>query len=126
MSSLNQNVSGRRAAADRPVLPIEAEARSSTDADAARVSAIRLGQLVAPATAVVGVVSLAVAITTPPRSGPYCSADCIVFPYTDAAAYVPRDYYWMYPGVLLTLMFVLLAECPVSYTHLTLPTKRIV
>ncbi len=65
----------------------------------------------APATAVAGVVSLVVAVTTPPRSGPYCSDGCVVYPYTDAAAYVPRDYLWMYPEMLLTLLFVVLAAC---------------
>lgn len=82
-----------------------------SDGSAARVSASRLGLWAAPATAVVGVVSLVVAVTTPPRSGPFCSDDCVVYPYTDVAAYVPRDYLWMYPEVLLTLLFMVLAAC---------------
>ena len=82
-----------------------------SDGCAARVSASRLGLWVAPATAVVGVCSLLLAVTTPPRSGPYCSDGCIAYPYTDAAAYVPRDYLWMYPEVLLTLLFMVLAAC---------------
>ena len=79
--------------------------------NSARVSASRLGVWVAPATAAVGAVSLAVAGTTPPRSGPLCNDGCIAYPYTDAAAFVPRDYLWMYPEVLLTLLFVVLAVC---------------
>ena len=78
---------------------------------AARVSASRLGVWVASATAVVGVVSLVLSTTTPPRSGAYCTDGCIAYPYTDVAAYVPRDYLWMYPEVLLVLLFLLLAVC---------------
>jgi hypothetical protein len=42
-------------------------------------------------TAVLGTIALAMAVTTPPRSGPYCSISCIGYPYTNAAAFVPRD-----------------------------------
>jgi hypothetical protein len=85
---------------------------------AARVSAGRLGVWVASATAVVGVVSLVLSTTTPPRSGAYCSDGCIAYPYTDVAAYVPRDYLWMYPEVLLTLLFMVLAVCLAQWVPL--------
>lgn len=55
--------------------------------------------------------AFALGITTPPRSGPFCAGSCIQYPYTDAAAFVPRDYLWMYPGFLLTLSFVVLLVC---------------
>jgi hypothetical protein len=51
------------------------------------------------------------AVTTPPRSGPYCSTNCIPYPYTEAAAFVPRDYLWMCPGLLLVILFVVLTVC---------------
>ena len=54
------------------------------------------------------------AVTTPPRSGPFCRTACIGYPYTDAAAFVPRDYLWMYPAAVLALLFVTLVAC-VSY-----------
>ena len=79
--------------------------------NAARVSASRLGLWVAPATAAVSVVSLAVSVSTPVHAGPWCNDGCVVYPYTDAAAFVPRDYLWIYPEVLLVLLFVLLAVC---------------
>lgn len=71
----------------------------------------RLAAGVASATSVVGVLALASAIMTPPRSGPFCSADCVAYPFTDAAAFVPRDYLWMYPALLLVTLFVVLAVC---------------
>jgi hypothetical protein len=66
----------------------------------ARVSAGRLGSWVAPATAAVSVVSLAVGVSTPVRSGPWCNDGCVAYPYTDAAGLVPRDYLWIGYAVL--------------------------
>ena len=71
----------------------------------------RLSLWVAVFTALIGVVALAMAITTLPRSGPYCQSGCVGYPYTDVAAFVPRDYLWMYPAVVLTLLTVVLVEC---------------
>ena len=87
------------------------------DVSAERASARQLGRWVAPATAVTGAVSLAIGVTTPPRSGPFCSGDCMAFPYTELAAFVPRDYLWMYPGVLLMLLFVVLVMCLVPWVE---------
>lgn len=54
-------------------------------------------------------IALGIGVTTPPRSGPGCiTTPCITYPYTDAAAFVPSDYIWMYPAVLLALSFPLL------------------
>jgi hypothetical protein len=71
-------------------------------------------------TAVLGVVSLGMAVTTLPHSGPLCRADCVGYPYTDVAAYIPRDYLWMYPAIVLTLLIVVLIECIRYWT----PTSR--
>lgn len=71
----------------------------------------RIGFWAALSTAATAVASLAMAITTPPRSGPYCRSGCLTYPYTDAVAFVPRDYLWMYPALLTTLAFVVLAAC---------------
>jgi hypothetical protein len=71
----------------------------------------RLSLWVAVLTAFVAVVFLAMAITTLPRSGPYCQSGCVGYPYTDVAAFVPRDYLWMYPAVVLTLLTMVLVEC---------------
>jgi hypothetical protein len=71
----------------------------------------RLGFWAALATAAFSAVALAVAVTTPPRSGPYCRSGCISYPFTDVAEYVPRDYLWMYPAMLGAIAFVVLAAC---------------
>lgn len=59
-------------------------------------------------TALLTVATFAVAYTTPPRSGPLCTTGCIPPPYTDAARFVPRDYLWMYPAILVTMLIVVL------------------
>ena len=71
----------------------------------------RLSLWVVILTALMAVVSLATAITTLPRSGPYCRSGCVGYPYTDVAAFVPRDYMWMYAAVVLTLLVMALVEC---------------
>jgi hypothetical protein len=79
----------------------------------------RLSLWVAIWTALMAAISLVMAVTTLPRSGPYCQSGCVVYPYTDAAAFVPRDYLWMYPA-MLTLLALVLVEC----IHSQLPPSR--
>lgn len=51
-------------------------------------------------------VSLALALIAIPNSGAFCPADCIDYPYLDAAAQYPRDFIWMLPAMLAVLSFV--------------------
>jgi hypothetical protein len=71
-------------------------------------SSRRLDSGVALTTSIVGLVALVTGFTTPPRSGPFCRADCLGYPYTDAAAFVPRDYWWLYPQSLLVVLVLVL------------------
>jgi hypothetical protein len=80
----------------------------------------RPARWVALATAIAAAVSLAVAVTTPARSGPNCRGGCIGYPYTDAAAFVPRDYLWMYPALLVCVLAVGIAVC----VHAWAPANR--
>lgn len=79
--------------------------------DRVRETAARLGSWVSLLTALTAAAALGIAIFTPPRSGPFCSAPCVVYPYTDTAAFFPRDYLWMLPGILLTPLFLVLCAC---------------
>jgi hypothetical protein len=78
------------------------------DRTATRGAEARFSFWVAVLTAALAAAALAMAVTTPPRSGPYCSMSCITYPYTNAAAFVPRDYLWMYPAALLSLTLAVL------------------
>lgn len=79
--------------------------------DRVRETAARMGSWVSLLTALVTIVAFAIAIFTPPRSGPFCAGPCVVYPYTDTAAFFPRDYLWMAPGILLTPLFLALCAC---------------
>lgn len=68
----------------------------------------RLDSGLALTTTVVGLLALVSGFTTPPRSGPFCRTSCLGYPYTDAAAFVPRDYWWLYPQSLLVLLVLVL------------------
>ena len=65
---------------------------------------------VAVLTAVATWLSFAVAVATPPKSGPFCVGVCVGYPYTDIAAYIPRDFLWLFPGLLPAPLFVLLVN----------------
>jgi hypothetical protein len=82
-------------------------------ANPARQSACRLGFWTSILTAGAAAAALGIAITTAPaRSGPFCMVEsCITYPYTDAAAFVPNDYLWMYPAFLMGPLFVILVVC---------------
>ena len=84
---------------------------SEQGADAARGGAGRFAFWVSVLVATSAALALALAVTTPPRSGPFCQTACITYPYTDAAAFVPRDYLWMYPATVMALLFVALIAC---------------
>jgi hypothetical protein len=71
-----------------------------------------LGRWSAILTALLATVSIAIGVMTPPRAGPFARPDAsLTYPYADAAAFVPRDFLWMYPGMLMMLAFLVLAAC---------------
>jgi len=81
-----------------------------------------LGFWAAVATAASATVALGLGVTTPPRSGPNCSSDCITAPYTDAAAFVPRDYLWVYAASVMVLLFAILVA---GVHHAVAETRRV-
>lgn len=69
----------------------------------------------AVATSALGLVTAVIGFTTPPRSGPMCRLDsCVTWPYTEVAAFVPRDYLWLYPALALQAAFLLLVAAVAS------------
>ncbi len=78
-----------------------------------RVStAERAGFWAAALTALLAAVSFAVAVTTPPRTGPFAApGSALEYPYAAAARYVPRDFVWMYLALLMMLAYLVLAAC---------------
>ena len=62
-------------------------------------------------TTVLTTITFGIAICTPPISGPLCKGSCIEYPFIDIISRFPRDYIWMYPAMMLTLLVVFLMAC---------------
>jgi hypothetical protein len=58
--------------------------------------------------ALLTVFSFAIAFMTPPLAGPFCTGGCFTYPYSDIASRFPRDYYWMYPAMVLNVVYYVL------------------
>lgn len=71
-------------------------------------TASKVGFYAAILTTLLTVVTFIIAFNTPPLSGPGCTAGCFSYPYSDIASRFPRDYYWMYPAILLSLVYYIL------------------
>ena len=69
-------------------------------------AASRFGFWAALSTGLSTLVTFAIAIATPPRSGRLCTEDCFSYPYLDIAARFPRDYFWMFPAIVATLSYL--------------------
>jgi hypothetical protein len=59
-------------------------------------------------TALLTVGTFVIAFLTPPLSGPLCAGGCFTYPYSDVASRFPRDYYWMYPAMVLNVVYYIL------------------
>lgn len=78
----------------------------------ARRTAASFGYYVAILTAALTLFTFVIAFLTPPLSGPNCIADtCYEYPFADIASRFPRDYWWMYPAMLLALLYLALMAC---------------
>lgn len=76
--------------------------------------------LLSTSIALVGVVSFSLAVSTPPRTGPFCSGGCLSYPYAAGKQFVPRDFIWMYPAIVLVVLVVPLA----AVLSAVAPTRR--
>jgi hypothetical protein len=84
--------------------------------DTDRKRASQLGWWSAVLTAIFTAVFSVIAIATPARSGPFCAAwGCVPYPYTDVAQFIPGDYIWLVPGILLAPIFAVLFACIHSF-----------
>jgi hypothetical protein len=70
--------------------------------------AAKFGYYVSIITAAITVITFVIAINTPPLSGPFCQADCFEYPYHEIISRFPRDYYWMFPAILLSFSYMVM------------------
>ena len=63
-------------------------------------------------TSALALIAFAVAATTPPRTGPFAApASLLAYPYAAADRFVPGDFIWMYPALLMVLAYLFLSVC---------------
>jgi hypothetical protein len=94
--------------AARPTFP-------PTDQQARSRGMARFGFWISFLTAVLTVVFAVAGVATPARSGPFCGSACVPPPYTNVAQFIPGDYLWLIPGMLLAPIFVALIAGIHSY-----------
>jgi hypothetical protein len=68
----------------------------------------RVGFYSALMTVLLTLATFTIAYLTPPLGGHYCAGNCFSYPYSDIASRFPRDYIWMYPAMLLSLVYYIL------------------
>jgi len=77
---------------------------------------MKLGFYTSILTAITTVVTFAIAFFTPPLSGPWCRVpSCFAYPFTEIISRFPRDYIWMYPAMILILLYFALMVCIHNY-----------
>ena len=68
----------------------------------------KFGYWISIITAAITVLTFATAINTPPLSGPFCQAGCFEYPYHEIISRFPRDYYWMFPAIILSFSYLVM------------------
>ena len=59
-------------------------------------------------TAVITIITFGIAICTPPLSGPFCKSGCFEYPYHEIISRFPRDYFWMFPAIILSFSYMVM------------------
>lgn len=84
---------------------------SSKNLPESQLNISKFGFYISIITTIITVVTFAIAINTPPLSGPFCTGSCFEYPFADIASRFPRDYYWMYPAIVLSLFYLVMMAC---------------
>lgn len=74
------------------------------------INALKTGYYSSILLAFVTFITFAVAMTAVPKSGPFCTGNCINYPYLNSLEFYPGDYCWMYLAtaqVCIWMMFMI-------------------
>lgn len=70
---------------------------------------LNFSSVVAFFTSFITLFAFILAYNTPPLSGPFCRAsNCYQYPYLDIASRFPRDYFWMFPAMIIAISYLVL------------------
>ena len=68
----------------------------------------QFGYYISLFTAVITIITFGIAICTPPLSGPFCKSGCFEYPYHEIISRFPRDYFWMFPAIILYFSYMVM------------------
>lgn len=68
----------------------------------------KFGYYISLFTAVITIITFGIAICTPPLSGPFCKEGCFEYPYHEIISRFPRDYFWMFPAIILSFSYMVM------------------
>lgn len=68
----------------------------------------KFGNYISLFTAVITIITFGIAICTPPLSGPFCKEGCFEYPYHEIISRFPRDYFWMFPAIILSFSYMVM------------------
>lgn len=57
--------------------------------------------------AIITLITFGLALTAVPKSGPFCTVNCIEYPYLDSLKFFPADYYWMYLAIFQLVIWLI-------------------
>ncbi|MCX6262201.1 MAG: hypothetical protein NTY95_15450 [Bacteroidia bacterium] len=86
------------------------------------ISVKRTGFFSSISLAVITLITFAIAMTAVPKSGPFCTVNCIEYPYLDSLTFYPGDYYWMYLAILQLVIWLIFM---ISLHFISLTEKKI-
>ncbi len=89
--------------------------RESQSPDTSNTTSSVVGFYAAILTAITTAVTFGIALTAVPISGAFCPDGCIEYPYLDTISQFPKDYLWMFPAMLLVLLYLILMNSIHSY-----------
>jgi hypothetical protein len=73
-----------------------------------KLNQLHFGTIISLLSAFFTLVTFIIAINTPPLSGPFCIEGCYEYPYIDIAERFPRDYFWMYPAMIVSILYLMM------------------
>ena len=71
------------------------------------ISGKRMGFFSSISLVVITLITFGIAMTAVPKSGPFCTLNCIVYPYLDSLKFYPGDYYWMYLAIFQLVIWMI-------------------
>ena len=66
------------------------------------------------------IITFGFAMTAIPPSGPYCTGNCMEYPFSNLLTYYPGDYRWMYLAIFQLLTFLIF----IISIHFIAPTEK--